>query len=137
MISDLDYFDCVESLFYKTWRSEWLTDWLTDWPNPTSRDPSDLKTIEKSNFSWSSQVQFVECRLSRIKNTFVLWLWPDGYPTKKNYFIVEWPIPFNTDCSEWTAAVSSNEFKTLRLNLNIKLYLCLFLTTNFLRVYLN
>ena len=39
MISDLDYFDCVESLFYKTW----LTEWLSDWPNPTSRDPSDLK----------------------------------------------------------------------------------------------
>ena len=43
MISDLDYFDCVESLFYKTW----VTEWLSAWPNPTSRDPSDLKSLDE------------------------------------------------------------------------------------------
>jgi len=42
MISDLDNFDCVESLFYKSWLTDWVTDWLSDYPTP--RDPSDLKT---------------------------------------------------------------------------------------------
>ena len=46
MISDLDYFDCVESLFYKTWLTDWLSEWVSEWltDQPTPRDPSDLKT---------------------------------------------------------------------------------------------
>ena len=30
--------------------TDWVTEWLSDWPNPTSRDPSDLKMANFEDF---------------------------------------------------------------------------------------